>query len=86
MHLLERHQQLATLQVYAEDARGGDGRLVLVSGEAGIGKSSLVEAFVEDLEDARVAWSACDGAFTPSALGPLQDAVARETSTRPSGP
>ena len=42
-------------------------------GEAGIGKSSLVEAFVEDLEDARVAWSACDGAFTPSALGPLQD-------------
>ena len=23
--------------------------------------------------DARVAWSACDGAFTPSALGPLQD-------------
>ena len=76
MHLLERDQQLATLHAYADDARGGDGRLVLVSGEAGIGKSSLVEAFVEGLDpgdDTRVAWSACDGAFTPSALGPLQD-------------
>jgi DNA-binding CsgD family transcriptional regulator/tetratricopeptide (TPR) repeat protein len=76
MHLLEREQQLATLQTYADDARGGDGRLVLLSGEAGIGKSSLVEAFVEGLDagdDTRVAWSACDGAFTPSALGPLQD-------------
>ena len=76
MHLLERDLQLATLHAYADDARRGDGRLVLVSGEAGIGKSSLVEAFVDGLgprDDARVAWSACDGAFTPSALGPLQD-------------
>jgi len=73
MHLLERDQQLATLQAYADDARLGDGRLALVSGEAGIGKSSLVEAFVDALSDARVAWTSCDGAFTPSALGPLQD-------------
>ena len=76
MRLLERDLQLATLHAYADDARRGDGRLVLVSGEAGIGKSSLVEAFVDGLDpgdDTRVAWSACDGAFTPSALGPLQD-------------
>ena len=53
--------------------RRDDGRLVLVSGEAGIGKSSLVEAFVDGLTDARLAWTSCDGAFTPSALGPLQD-------------
>ena len=73
MRLLERELQLGALHDYAADARRGDGRLVLVSGEAGIGKSSLVESFVDGLEDARVAWSACDGAFTPSALGPLQD-------------
>jgi DNA-binding CsgD family transcriptional regulator/tetratricopeptide (TPR) repeat protein len=73
MRLLERESQLGALQEYAVDARRGDGRLVLVSGEAGIGKSSLVEAFLDGLGDARVAWSACDGAFTPSALGPLQD-------------
>ena len=73
MRLLERELQLGALRDYAVDARGGDGRLVLVSGEAGIGKSSLVEAFVDGLADARVAWTSCDGAFTPSALGPLQD-------------
>jgi ATP/maltotriose-dependent transcriptional regulator MalT len=74
MRLLEREHQLTALHDYADDARRGDGRLVLVSGEAGIGKSSVVDAFVEMLpHDVRVAWTACDGAFTPSALGPLQD-------------
>ena len=74
MRLLERELQLGALRDYAADADRGDGRLVLVSGEAGIGKSSLVDAFVETLpRDVRLAWSACDGAFTPSALGPLQD-------------
>jgi DNA-binding CsgD family transcriptional regulator/tetratricopeptide (TPR) repeat protein len=73
MRLLERELQLGALHEYVADARAGDGRLVLVSGEAGIGKSSLVDAFLTQVEDARVAWSACDGAFTPSALGPLQD-------------
>jgi DNA-binding NarL/FixJ family response regulator len=73
MRLLERELQLGALHEYAADARRGDGRLVLVSGEAGIGKSSVVDAFVTGLDDARVAWSGCDGLFTPSALGPLQD-------------
>jgi DNA-binding CsgD family transcriptional regulator/tetratricopeptide (TPR) repeat protein len=73
MRLLERELQLGALHEYAADARRDDGRLVLVSGEAGIGKSSLVEAFVDGLTDIRLAWSSCDGAFTPSALGPLQD-------------
>ena len=73
MPLLERELQLGALHEYAADAREGDGRLVLVAGEAGIGKSSLVEAFVDGLDETRVAWCSCDGAFTPSALGPLQD-------------
>ena len=49
MPLLERELQLGALNEYAADARGGDGRLVLVAGEAGIGKSSVVEAFVDGL-------------------------------------
>ncbi len=73
MQVLERELQLGALEEYAADARRGDGRLVLVSGEAGIGKSTLVDAFVDALPDARVAWSACGGMFTPSALGPLRD-------------
>jgi hypothetical protein len=41
MQLLEREASLAG---YAAEARRGGGRLVLVTGEAGVGKSALVEA------------------------------------------
>jgi hypothetical protein len=41
--LLEREACLASLAEYAEQARLGNGRLVLISGEAGVGKSALVE-------------------------------------------
>ena len=43
MQLLERGAALASLAEYAHEARQGDGRLVLVAGEAGIGKSALIE-------------------------------------------
>ena len=39
MHLLERETHLASLTQYADDAREGSGRLVLIAGEAGVGKS-----------------------------------------------
>src|SRR5438874_293443 len=45
MELLERTSFLHTLAEYAGAARLGDGRLVLVSGESGIGKTALVETF-----------------------------------------
>ncbi len=73
--LLERETQLASLRQYAEEARGRDGRLVLVSGEAGIGKSSLVEELQAGLRDATWVWGACDGLFTPRPLAPLHDMV-----------
>ena len=44
MSLLERHLQLDALVAYAAEVASGDGRLVRVAGEAGVGKSSLVEA------------------------------------------
>jgi DNA-binding CsgD family transcriptional regulator/tetratricopeptide (TPR) repeat protein len=46
---------------------------VLVAGEAGVGKSVLVEQLQQDLPDARWSWGACDGLFTPRPLGPLFD-------------
>ncbi|HEX9552560.1 MAG TPA: ATP-binding protein, partial [Streptosporangiaceae bacterium] len=73
MVLLERESHLAALYDYAGEARRGDGRLVLVSGEAGIGKSALVEQLAADLPEARWSWGACDGMFTPRPLGPLFD-------------
>jgi AAA ATPase domain len=74
--LLERDAALASLAGYARDAAGADGRLVLVGGEGGVGKSALVEQFHRDLPGARWSWSGCDGLFTPRPLGPLFDLAA----------
>src|ERR1700734_358307 len=49
MQLLEREASLASLADYAREARRGEGRLVLVAGEAGVGKSALVERLHDDL-------------------------------------
>jgi hypothetical protein len=63
--LLEREAQLASLGEYAAEARAGDGRMVLVAGEAGVGKSVLVEQLQRDLPTVSWFWGACDGLFTP---------------------
>jgi tetratricopeptide (TPR) repeat protein len=70
--LLERELQLAALDEYASEARRGEGRLVLVSGEAGVGKSALIEE-CERRRAGTWSWGACDGLFTPRPLGPLLD-------------
>jgi tetratricopeptide (TPR) repeat protein len=77
MELLERTAFLQTLAEYAAEARQGDGRLVLVSGESGIGKTALVEAFRPQLRGARWLWGACDGLLTPRPLGPVFDVGAQ---------
>src|SRR5262252_6850528 len=73
MDLLERTSFLRTLAEYAGAAKQGDGRLVLVSGESGIGKTALVETFQQQARGARWLWGACDGLLTPRPLGPLFD-------------
>ena len=49
--LLERDAALAALGDAFASAKRGDGRLVSVSGEPGIGKTSLVRSFTGDLEE-----------------------------------
>ena len=79
MELLEREQFLVELEAILNDVASGKGRFVLVSGEAGIGKTSLVERFAEEHEtQTRVLWGACDALFTPRPLGPLYD-IAHQT-------
>lgn len=82
MELLEREQFLDELEAILASAAAGNGRLVLVSGEAGIGKTSLVERFAEAHKgQTRVLWGACDALFTPRPLGPLYD-IAQQTRGR----
>lgn len=78
MHLLERQQQIETMSQGFAEARAGSGKLILVAGEAGLGKSSLVEQFVSDTRrHARVLWGACDALDTPRALGPVHEIAAQ---------
>src|SRR5437868_4369047 len=69
--LLERDGQIATLEdALAGVVATGNGRLVLVGGEAGVGKTALLREFCGG-QSARVVWGACDALFTPRPLGPL---------------
>jgi ATP/maltotriose-dependent transcriptional regulator MalT len=46
------------------------GRLVLVGGEAGVGKTALLRRFCDNRAGrARVLWGACDALFTPADAG-----------------
>jgi DNA-binding CsgD family transcriptional regulator/tetratricopeptide (TPR) repeat protein len=72
--LLEREAQMAVLEEAFAQAQGGRGRLVFVSGDAGIGKSALVRGFCAGVADsARVLFGVCDGLRTPRPLGPFAD-------------
>jgi hypothetical protein len=71
--LLERGAELSRLTECLEAVgRGGRGHVLLVGGEAGVGKTTLVRRFCEEHGGpARMLWGACDPLFTPSPLGPL---------------
>ncbi len=73
MELLERERFLDALWGYADEAAAGTGRFVLVTGEAGIGKTSLLESFRDSRPDLRWLTGGCDGTATPQPLGPLQE-------------
>ncbi|MEM7587392.1 MAG: protein kinase [Acidobacteriota bacterium] len=48
-HFVGRERQLRRLREEYEKAAGGSGRIVLVTGDAGIGKTRMVEHFVDQL-------------------------------------
>ncbi len=80
--LLEREEPHARLEAALDAARLGQGRVVSIEGEAGIGKTSLVSSFADAHRgDARVHIGGCEHLATPEPLGPLRD-IARESQGR----
>ncbi|MGH8316277.1 MAG: ATP-binding protein, partial [Steroidobacterales bacterium] len=49
-----------------------------VGGEAGVGKTALLQDFARQVSKVRILWGACDALFTPRPLAPLHD-IARQT-------
>ncbi len=84
--LLEREPFEAALEEWLGEARCGRGRLVLLAGEAGIGKTALVRRFSTRERGPRVLWGACDGLRTPRPLGPFVDIAAAIWTPRGGSP
>ncbi|UCI08883.1 helix-turn-helix transcriptional regulator [Mesorhizobium sp. B1-1-8] len=76
--LLERQAQLQQLDALLADATQGRGRVAALAGEAGAGKTALVEAFTDGVgQGVTLLRSACEDLSIPDPLGALYD-LARE--------
>ena len=72
--LIERAGFLNSLQTRFESVVKSEGHCVLISGEAGIGKTSLVKSFCNDKRNEyKIYQGSCDALFTPRPLAPLYD-------------
>lgn len=71
--LVERDAMLQVLAECLRGVTGGIGHTVLVGGEAGIGKTSLLKGLAAARGDAQLWWGACDALQTPHPLAPLHD-------------
>jgi DNA-binding CsgD family transcriptional regulator/tetratricopeptide (TPR) repeat protein len=79
--LLERDEPLGLLREVFVECAVGTGRLVLVTGEAGVGKTALVQQLADEVraahtgrgQDTRVLIGSCEMLFTPRPLGPIAD-------------
>jgi class 3 adenylate cyclase len=80
-----RLAELATLERSVQAAHSGVGGLVMLAGEAGIGKTRLVEEVAARARrsGARVLWGGCDEGAGSGAYGPFREALdgyVRETA------
>lgn len=80
MELLERDELLGTLRELRQRAAAGDGTLLFVEGEAGIGKTSLLQTFCRQEREAPVHWGGCDALHAPRPLGLLYEIAAGLTA------
>jgi DNA-binding CsgD family transcriptional regulator/tetratricopeptide (TPR) repeat protein len=73
--LLERDESMLVLDELLARVRSTSvGQLVLVAGEAGVGKTALMRRFCEaQRAPVRILWGGCEPVRTPRPLGPLMD-------------
>jgi DNA-binding CsgD family transcriptional regulator/tetratricopeptide (TPR) repeat protein len=73
--LLERTGELSTLGESLDAViADSQGTLLLIAGEAGVGKTTLLRRFSDEHRHGpRFLWGACEPLFTPRPLGPLLD-------------
>lgn len=83
--LLERESVVDRLTTLLDVARSGAGRIVLIEGEAGMGKTSVASAFANaHRDDTHVLWGGCDDLMTARPLGPIWDMASDEPDLEPS--
>ena len=68
--LLEREEEISALHAAVRAAAGGEGRFLLLAGEAGAGKTSLVEELRSQAE-MLVGW--CEPLSVPTPLAPVRE-------------
>jgi len=74
MELIERHEFLSLLNTKLESISAGEGHCIFISGEAGIGKTSLIGVFCREQKgNCNIYRGTCDALFTPRPLAPLYD-------------
>jgi DNA-binding CsgD family transcriptional regulator/tetratricopeptide (TPR) repeat protein len=74
MELIERDNFLTELTRRFAQAIAGEGHCFFITGESGIGKTSLVKTFLKRVEEDSMAYTGtCDSLFTPRPLAPLYD-------------
>lgn len=76
MELIERTKFLTSLKTRFKNVAQAEGHSVFISGEAGIGKTSLVRAFCRQVQDdCEIYQGTCDAMFSPRPLAPIFDII-----------
>jgi DNA-binding CsgD family transcriptional regulator len=79
--LLERGLELEAMAGLLAGVGSSGGKVVLIRGEAGIGKSELVRSFLgRHVGEAHVLYGSCDDLLTPQPMGPFWDISRAEPS------
>ncbi len=86
MELIERDGFLTALRSQFELVSEGEGHTIFIGGEAGIGKTSLIKTFCNEVKNkCSIYQGICDALFTPRPLAPLYDVLLQLGKTIPEG-